>query len=288
MTDNTRQPMLSAEEYAAKQKQERTEIFQMLDDATREVLVDPKQFNEYLDMQSRLHRYTVSNNLLIYKQCPNAVQLKDFNEWAEQGVRINKGAKAVRLLEPEEYTKKDGTTAVGYRIKNVFDVSQTNGKLPAQKTVPDITLAAVILDTAPVRVESVKDTSETGYSYYDREQQTLYVRESVGDSTELVQNLAFQICAVQLLRDYGDRDLSKEDIAFEARSAAYMLCRRFGASYQKLANITVPQSWQEKPPKEIRAELSKVKNICHDVASRVETELHKRQQERSGQNRDAR
>ena len=118
-------PQLSPEEYAAKKKAEKDAVYQMIDDTATEIVSDPDKFRAYLDTQARMDRYSAANALLIYKQQPQATQLKDFRDWQEDGVKVNKGAKSLSILEPVEYTKNDGSTGIAYNVKKVFDVAQT-------------------------------------------------------------------------------------------------------------------------------------------------------------------
>lgn len=50
----------------------------MIDDTATEIVSDPDKFRAYLDTQARMDRYSAANALLIYKQQPQATQLKDF------------------------------------------------------------------------------------------------------------------------------------------------------------------------------------------------------------------
>ena len=65
----------------------------------------------------------------VYKrqQYPQATQLKDFDDWGKDNVKITKGAKSISILEPVEYTRADGSPGISYNVKKVFDVTQTNG-----------------------------------------------------------------------------------------------------------------------------------------------------------------
>ena len=128
-------PQLSPEEYVAKKKAEKDAVYQMIDDAATEIVNAPEKFRGYLDTQARMDRYSAANALLIYKQQPQATQLKDFRDWQEDGVKVNKGAKSLSILEPVEYTKNDGSTGIAYNVKKVFDVAQTSGKKPAAPTL---------------------------------------------------------------------------------------------------------------------------------------------------------
>ena len=81
-------PQLSPEEYAAKKKAEKDAVYQMIDDTATEIVRDPDKFRAYLDTQARMDRYSAANALLIYKQQPQATQLKDFRDWQEDGVKV--------------------------------------------------------------------------------------------------------------------------------------------------------------------------------------------------------
>ena len=148
---------LSKEEYAEKMKAEKEAVYQMADDTAKAIVSDPEKFKAFLDTQSRLDRYSAVNALLIFKQLPEASQLKNFDDWSKDNVKIQKGAKSISILEPVEYAKRDGTTGISYNVKKVFDVSQTNGKRPPAPTVnrDPKALITVMLDSSPVEVGNI-------------------------------------------------------------------------------------------------------------------------------------
>ena len=96
-------PRLSKEEYAEKKRAEKDGVYQLADEAAKEIVSSPEKFKAFLDTQSRLDRYSAVNALLIYKQYPQAVQLKDFDDWSKDNIKITKGAKSISILEPVEY-----------------------------------------------------------------------------------------------------------------------------------------------------------------------------------------
>ena len=63
-SSGARPPRLSPEEYAAKKKAEKEAIYQLLDNTALEVVQSPEKFKAYLDVQSRMDRYTANNALL--------------------------------------------------------------------------------------------------------------------------------------------------------------------------------------------------------------------------------
>lgn len=104
----------------------------------------------YLNAMSRFHNYSFGNVLEIARQKPDATRVAGMYAWNQQGRRIKKGEKGIRILAPivgirrktdEEakagdkgYTNKP--ILVGFRNTYVWDISQTDGaELPAMVQV---------------------------------------------------------------------------------------------------------------------------------------------------------
>ena len=276
------QPKLSKEEYAEKKKAEKERVYQMVDDTAMQIVSDPEKFRAFLDTQSRMDRYSAANALLIFNQLPEATQLKDFDDWGKDNVKIVKGAKSISILEPVEYARQDGTTGVSYNVKKMFDVSQTNGRqTPAVSVNRDPkALITTMLDACPVEVEA---TNELPYpnmaAFYNNEKQTLYVKRNVGDSVAVAQCVAQERGHAQL--SINSDTYSRRDMGFQAVCIGYMLCKKYGVDTQNFAIDRIPESLKEKEPKEIRAELSKTRNAMSEINSRISEELYRKKQERS-------
>ena len=275
------QPRLSKAEYAEKKKAEKEQVYQMIDDTVREIMSDPEKFRDFLDTQSRMDRYSAANALLIYSQCPQATQLKDFNDWGKDNVKINKGAKSISILEPVEYTRNDGSTGVSYNVKKVFDVSMTNGRqTPAVSVNRDPkSLITTMLDVSPVEVQS---TNELPYpnmaAFYNNEKQTLYVKRDVGDSVAVAQCVAQELGHAQL--SINSESYSRKDMGFQAVCIGYMLCKKYGVDTQNFAINRIPQDLSSKEPRAIRAELSKTRNAMAEIHSHISDEMFRKKQER--------
>lgn len=273
---------LSKEEYAEKKRAEKEKVYQMIDEAAAEVTSDPEKFRAFLDTQSRMDRYSAANALLIYQQYPEATQLKDFEDWSKENVKITKGAKSISILEPVEYTKKDGTTGISYNVKKVFDVSQTNGrKAPAVSANRDPkALITTMLDVSPVQVEGIDELPYPGMAaFYNNEKQTLYVKRNVGDSVAVAQCVAQELGHAQL--SINSDTYSRRDMGFQAVCIGYMLCKKYGVDTQNFAIDRIPEELSSKEPKEIRADLSKTRNAMSDIHSRISDEMFRKKQERS-------
>ncbi|MCC8073945.1 MAG: LtrC-like protein [Clostridiales bacterium] len=276
------QPKLSKEEYAEKKRVEKERVYQMIDDTAVDVVSDPEKFKAFLDTQSRMDRYSAANALLIYNQLPQATQLKGFSDWGKDNVKIVKGAKSISILEPVEYTRNNGTPAISYNVKKVFDISQTNGKKAPSVSVnrDPKALITAMLDVCPVEVEA---TNELPYpnmaAFYNNDKQTLYVKRNVGDSVAVAQCVAQELGHAQL--SVNSESYSRRDMGFQAVCIGYMLCKKYGIDTQNFAIDRIPESLSVKEPKEIRAELNKTRNAMAEIHSRMSDELYRKKQERS-------
>ncbi|MEE1048494.1 MAG: LtrC-like protein, partial [Clostridia bacterium] len=227
-------------------------------------------------------RYSAANALLIYKQCPEATQLKDFDGWRDDNVRIKKGAKSISILEPVDFTRADGTQGVSYNVKKVFDVSQTNGKRPSSPTVnrDPQNLIKIMLRTAPVNFESVDNlTDPNAVAFYDNDRNTLLVKRHVNNSVALFQGVALELGYAEL--STRSESFSRKDMSYQAVCVGYMICKKYGVEAKSFAIDRIPAQWKEKEPKEVRAELSKMRTAMSDIHSRVSEEIYRQQQERS-------
>lgn len=120
---------LSKEEFIKQIKETRENMNKMCDEEASKVASSFLKYIQYLDTMVQFG-YTASNTLLVMNQCPDAKELKDFSKWKEENVSILKGQEGIKILEPNgTYIDKYGNERANYKIKNVFDVSQTDKEL---------------------------------------------------------------------------------------------------------------------------------------------------------------
>lgn len=281
--------MLSPEEYAAKKKAARDEANGIIESALKRIMSDPTSMEAFLDTQAHFDRYSASNALLIYAQSPKATQIKASSEWAKQGIYIKKGEKSFGIFEPKP--AKDGSNKVFYDVKRVFDVTQTNSpKREPATTVnmnPKEALIAM-LETAPVDVETVDNFmySDT-IAEYNNETGKLSVRRNVGDEVKLFQSVALELAFAEL--SVNSKTYDRRALTFDAVCVANMLCKKFGVPAQRFEIKELPSEWRDKEPKEVRGELSKIREATSGICSRTSDELYRqRQNQEQTQDRKAR
>ena len=273
---------LSKEDFAEKKRAEKERVYNLIDATALDVMSSPEKFKAYLDTQSRMDRYSAVNALLIYSQLPKATQLKDFDDWSKDNVKIVKGAKSISILEPVEYAKRDGTTGISYNVKRMFDVSQTNGrKTPAPSVNRDPKeFITTMFDASPVEVQSVDELPypNTG-AFYNNEKQTLFVKKAVGDSVVVAQCVAQELAHAQL--SINSETYSRRDMGFQAVCIGYMICKKHGIDTQNFAIERIPDEYKNMNAKEVRAFLSKTRNAMSDIQTSISEQLYRSKQIRS-------
>jgi antirestriction protein ArdC len=93
-----------------------------------------KSSDEWLAMlkvQARFHKYSASNQLMIYMQNPDATQVAGFRQWQGMGRQVQKGEKGIKIFAPMTARDKvdpDKMKLIGFKLVSVFDISQTQGE----------------------------------------------------------------------------------------------------------------------------------------------------------------
>lgn len=276
------QSKFSSKEYAEMKKVEKDAVYQMIDSTAIDIVQNPEKLKAFLDTQSKMDRYSLANALLIYNQYPTATRIKEINDWNKDGVSIKKGEKCFSILEPVEYTRSDGTTGISYNVKKVFDVAQTTVEHHPTPTVnrDPRSLVAIMIDTAPVNVEIATELPFPNMgAYYNNDKQTLFVKKDIGDSVALCQCVAQELGHAHIA--LNSDIYSRNDNGYQAMCVGYMLCKKYGVDTKIFAIERVQQSWKNKEPKEIRAELSKSRSAFAEINNRVSEELYRQKQSHS-------
>ena len=165
----------------------RNECYAMIEEACTDATSTAAKLIMLLDVESRFSFYSLNNNLLIYAQKPYAVRFKSFDGWKTEGGSVKAGAKSFMILEPHEYTGKNGEKRIAYNPKKVFDISDVvfQNKEQAQEISMRYdarTLLTALLSNVPVPVkkaESAKMPVNTLESaYYDNTDHCVYFRQN--------------------------------------------------------------------------------------------------------------
>ena len=255
--------------WAERKQAERQEVYVLADSSVEKIAASGDAFKEYLDVQSKFDRYSVTNALLITAQMPQATQLKDFDSWKENGVSIKKQQKGISILEPgDEYTRDDGTVGISYNVKKVFDVSQTTARTKQQPMTnrDEHLLLKALINNPPVPIQSVDELPGNVGAYYDHDQQAILVRKGM-DAPDIFRSVSKELARAELA--VGSESYSREDTSFKAYCASYLLCKKNGIDVSGYNFNELPGNIRDADPQSIRAELTVIRDAAGDISARM-------------------
>ena len=228
-------------EWAAAKQAQRKEAYERIDSTCTEMMAGGDVFRQYLDVQGRFDRYSVNNAILVSAQMPEATQLREKTAWKASRVYVDKDARSVVILEPgKECLREDGTKAVGYNAKEVYDISETSAKDRQQPQEPKTIreLVSAMIDASPVGFQPVDDLEVP--AFYDGEQQTIFIRTGLTEEQLFVSMSKEVAAAVFDFKHNESRDASE----FKAYCVAYMVSSRYGVDTKGFHFDKLPKEYE--------------------------------------------
>lgn len=141
-------------------------------------LRDDAEWNRYLDVMQRFHRYSPSNQILIALQTGGrATRVAGFRKWQEMDRHVRRGEKGITILAPKTITETDvdengkpiagpdgkprkHRVIIGFTTATVFDISQTEGA-----DLPDADAMMRLTDTPPAGFRDDLEAAIAGAGY---------------------------------------------------------------------------------------------------------------------------
>lgn len=259
-------------EWAAQKQAQRQEAYELIDNTCSEMMADGESFRQYLDVQGRFDRYSVANAVLVSAQMPDATQLKDYNAWKQSRVYVNKDAQKIVILEPsKEYTRDDGTKAVGYNAKVVYDISETSAKDRQQAQEPKTMreLVSAMIDASPVPFVPVADLEIP--AYYDSKQQTIFIKTGLTEK-QLFVSMAKEVSAAVF--DFKHNE-SRDASDFKSFCVAYMVSTRYGVDTRGFSFDRLPREFSEMDTQVFKGELGSMRDVLGEIQSDMFKSLEK-------------
>ena len=260
------------EEWAAAKQAQRKEAYELIDNTCSEMMISGDSFRQYLDVQGRFDRYSVNNAILVSAQMPEATQLKEKAAWKQSRVYVNKDAQKVVILEPsKEYTRGDGSKAVGYNAKEVYDISETSAKdrQEAQEKKPMRELVSALIDASPVPFVPVADLEMP--AYYDSEQQSIFIRTGLNEE-QLFVSMAKEVSAAVF--DFKHNE-SREVSEFKSYCVAYMVSSRYGVDTRGVNFSRLPKELAETDTQVFKGELGSMRDVLGEIQSEMYKSMEK-------------
>ena len=222
--------------------------------------LDSDQFKSFLDTMSKFHNYSLNNIHLLKMQNPNVTQVASFNKWKTDFERtVKKGAKALKIWvpyqvkttipdkqkeltfgQPEKEMDQKEITVTRFKLGNVFDVSQTEGReLPkavheltgSVKDYEDLYRAAKAVSTdnqVPISFEEIKRENTNGY--YSPNENRIVISKKLKGEEHILKTIFHEMAHADLHKgtnaQYGDDQYRKQEL--QAESVAYVVASHFG------------------------------------------------------------
>lgn len=260
------------EEWAAQKQEQRKEAYGLIDNTCSEMMADGDSFRQYLDVQGHFDRYSVNNAILVSAQMPEATQLKDYGSWKQSRAYVDKDAQKVTILEPgKEYEREDGSKAVGYNAKIVYDISQTSAKDRQQpqeaKTMRE--LVSAMIDASPVSFVPVDDLELP--AFYDSAQQTIFIKTGLSEEQLFVSMAKEVSAAVFDFKHNESRDASE----FKAYCVAYMVSSRYGVDTRGFDFDKLPKEFEGMDTQVFKGELGSMRDVLGEIQSDMYKSMEK-------------
>ena len=260
------------EEWAAQKQEQRKAAYELIDTTCEKMMADGGAFQQYLDVQGHFDRYSVNNAILVSAQMPEATQLKDYGSWKQSRAYVDKDAQKVTILEPgKEYEREDGSKAVGYNAKIVYDISQTSAKDRQQpqeaKTMRE--LVSAMIDASPVSFVPVDDLELP--AFYDSAQQTIFIKTGLNEE-QLFVSMAKEVSAAVF--DFKHKE-SRDASEFKSFCVAYMVSSRYGVDTKGFNFDKLPKEFEGMETQEFKGQLGSMRDVLGEIQSDMYKSLEK-------------
>lgn len=274
------------------------EVFKTLQDGVKDVF-SSEAYKKYLDFLSMFHNYSLNNTLLILFQMPSAVRVASKATWEKAGFKLLDNVQGINVIVPVEHkqeetviirdtngnpvvdtngevqTRKEERVTTSFKVGKVYDISQTDGKLP--------TLSHELTENSPVLQKAISDIIKNSYEvkirfderltandcngYYSPKFKSISLRANMS-SAQTFKTLIHELAHSYLHNNTGNEyDRSKEEV--EAESVAYSVCHCFGLDTSDYSFGYIASWSSDKNLKELKSSLNRIKSAVDKISEWV-------------------
>lgn len=288
-----------------------------------ENLFNSDQYKQWLTTMSRFHDYSLNNTLLIALQKPEATLVAGYTTWKNQfGRQVNKGEKGIRILAPTPYKQKvevdktdpdtgeilknpDGShqkeikevLRSAFKVVNVFDISQTNGKEIPSLGVNELTgevdqyetFFEALKRTCPVPMEFEK-IQGGAKGYYHQIEKRIAILEGMSQIQTVktaIHEMAHQklhaIDPEQKLSTQNKEEITRGGKEVEAESVAYTVCQHYGIDTSDYSFAYIAGWSQGKETPELKASLNTIRKAASELITAIDEHMKELYQEKENE-----
>ena len=251
--------------------------YQLVDEALSEIKSNPHFLKQYFDVQSKFDAYTSRNALLILKQLPTAIQLRDKEGWREMKAKyIEKEPNKILLLEPgRAFKNAEGKLITPINAKEVIDISETNIKPTIRSYDKKIILQGLILQS-PNKIKIVDSLENGKLCEWNQEDNTFSVCRN-DDADLVISSFVTELAKSKLYESFNEIDDTK------AKCISYMICKKYGI-ISNLDNIDkLSEKYSTMDNISIADDLGNMESIVSDINKQLNIYLYDKKKEQNNE-----
>ena len=250
------------------------------------------RYKDVLLLMGNLSSYSLTNQLYIFSQMPEATTVHGVRGWNKIGRFVKKGEKGIKILQPIHRKKeeKEEERCLGFRVGYVFDLSQTEGEELKAFCFDD---GAIVENKAKIieGMESVvkkegyrlayvsnEELGEGCYGLCDHKAKIIKIRGGLGD-LQMVSTLAHE-CGHALAHGSPRSDFEgllpsekREIKEVEAESIACIVCAYLGLDTENF-NFSYIVGWAKGDINKFRKNLEVVSRHARELINGIKEVLH--------------
>lgn len=293
-----------------KNAQQVREITDKLEQGIKD-LFESEKFKEYLTTMSKFYNYSFNNTLLIAMQKPDATLIAGYTSWQRNFDRhVMKGEKGIKILAPAPYkaqeerekidpaTQKPVLDADGkpvtetvevmrpaFKVVNVFDVSQTDGKELPDIAVDELTGSVenyaaffeALKQESPVPI-SFEDIPGGAKGYFSYVENRIAIQKGMSE-IQTVKTAIHEIAHAKLHAINPDEKIAPEERKdrhtkeVEAESVAYTVCQRYGIETSDYSFGYIAGWSSDKDTKELKGSLETIRSTAAEMIESIDAKL---------------
>jgi len=282
-------------------------------------LFESDAFKTYLKTLSKFHNYSLNNTILIAMQKPDATLVAGYTAWQKNfGRQVQKGEQGIRILAPTPYKKKmevavidsstgrarlnpDGSKATelkeiivpAFKVVNVFDVSQTDGKpLPSigvNELIGDVrqykTFFEALKRSCPVPI-GFEQIDSGAKGYYHTMDHRIALQEGMSQ-VQTIKTLIHEMTHEHLhSKDPkemfpGEPRLTRNAKEVEAEAVAYTVAQHYGIETSDYSFAYIAGWSAGKDTPELKASLDRIRKAADELITTIDGHLAELQKEQT-------
>lgn len=233
----------------------------------------------FLAFQARFHSYSFGNTMLIYWQKPNASYVTGYSTWKSMNRFVKRGEKALKILAPIKYKvdededKEDSFVLKGFKVVNVFDLSQTDGDetcvpLLIKRHKNNCSDIHTIYEKCKslIEIPVIEKSNMLSKGSYDTVSKTISINSSYSD-TQMLKSLIHEYAHHLHHTKYFNNE-KRSICEVIAESSAYIVSKYLGID---CSDYSIPyiHGWAD-DISEFKSSCSKIQKIAEEIIKKLE------------------